>query len=405
MTRWCWSPVIWENAMNDQLHKLSRLYAVTLRKYLTDEQEAVLEQALELGRKAIAQGLGVLDMARVHQEALEKMFRSPAGTKSEEHILQAAEAFLLESLSPFEATHRGFREMNLKLQERNQELETEINERKRAEDALRQSEKHYHRLFNEAQAMQENLRNLSNKILRTQEEERKRISRELHDEVGQSLTAINVTLSTLKNNGAGNSNDSGRKLAEAQILLQETMETVHRFALDLRPAMLDELGLLPALRSYLKGFASRTGLRVHFLGNPIAEKLADNQKTVVFRIAQESLTNVSKHAHASQVEVSIRKFKDGICMEVADNGRSFKADPMNSARSKGRLGLLGMQERVRLVNGQFTVKPQPGKGTTVRVVIPFNPEVAALPLRRTQNHRDDKSHLVHTRIQPLSQKF
>src|SRR5260221_5317508 len=275
MTRWCWSPVIWENAMNDQLHKLSRVYDVTLRKYLTDEQEAGLEQALELGRKAIAQGLGVLDMARVHQEALEKMFRSPAGTKSEEHILQAAEAFLLESLSPFEATHRGFREMNLKLQERNQELETEINERKRAEDALRQSEKHYHRLFNEAQAMQENLRNLSNKILRTQEEERRHISRELHDEVGQSLTAINVTLATMRNNGAGNT-ASSQKLAETQTLLQETMETVHCFARDLRPAMLDELGLLPALRSYLKTFASRTGLHVRFCGNPIAEQLADD---------------------------------------------------------------------------------------------------------------------------------
>src|SRR5260221_14791342 len=103
----------------------------------------------------------------------------------------------------------------------------------------------------------------------------------------------------------GGNTASAKKRAETQVLLQETMGTVHRFALDLRPAMLDELGLLPALRSYLKGFASRTGLRVHFLGNPIAEKLADSQKTVVFRIAQESLTNVSKHAHASQVEVSI----------------------------------------------------------------------------------------------------
>jgi len=229
--------------------------------------------------------------------------------------------------------------------------------------------------------MQENLRNLSNKILSTQEDERKRISRELHDEVGQSLTAINVTLATMRNNGVGNT-ASGQKLAETQVLLQETMETVHRFARDLRPAMLDELGLLPALRSYLKAFASRTGLRVQFRGNPIAEQLADDQKIVVFRIAQESLTNVSKHAHASQVEVSLSKLKESICMEITDDGRSFKADPMESGKNKGRLGLLGMQERVRLVNGQFTIKPQPGKGTTVRVVIPFNPAGAIMPLSK-----------------------
>ena len=135
--------------------------------------------------------------------------------------------------------------------------------------------------------------------------------------------------------------------------------------------MLDELGLLPALRTYLNGFASRTGLRVKFHGNPIAERLEADAKTVVFRIAQESLTNVNKHAQASQVAIAIRPFKGGICMEVADDGKSFKADPKDAGKSEGRLGLLGMQERVRLVNGQFTVKPRPGKGTTVRVMVPF----------------------------------
>jgi len=379
--------------MNNPMHKLARFYAVTLQKYLENEQEAVLEHAYELGRTAIAQELGVLDVARIHQEALGKMLGSPAGRGSDGRLLKSAETFLLQSLSACEATHRGFREMNVKLQERNRELEAEIGERRRAESALQQSKKHYHRLFNEARAMQQSLRNLSNKILRTQEEERKRISRELHDEVGQSLTAISVTLATLKGNHLVNSNDSGQKLAETQSLLQETMETVHRFARDLRPAMLDELGLLPALRSYLKGLASRTGLRVHFRGNPIAEKLADDQKVVIFRVAQECLTNVSKHAHASQVEVVIRKFKDGVCMEVADDGRSFKVDPISSARSKGRLGLLGMQERIRLVNGQFVVRPRPGRGTTIRVVIPFNATRAVMQLPRALNGGKTKNNL------------
>ena len=366
--------------MNNPMSKLTRGYVLSLQNYLADGQEAGLVRAYELGREAIAKGLGVLDMARVHQEALSKVMRSPARTKDEERILQASETFLLESLSPFEATHRGFRETNLKLYERNRELESEIKERKRVESALRRSERHYHRLFNDAQFMQENLRELSNRILNTQEEERKRISRELHDEVGQSLTAVNVVLGTLRNCGIGNAEISDRKLGEVQSLLRDTMETVHGFARDLRPAMLDELGLLPALRSYLKGFACRTGLRVSFRGNPISEQLADVQKTVVFRIAQESLTNVNKHARASRVEIAIRKFRDGICMEVKDDGRSFTIGRITSARTGGRLGLLGMQERARLINGQVTIKPQPGKGTTVQVVIPFDPSTPATPL-------------------------
>lgn len=381
MTRWCSSSVILEGNMNSKLEGIARRYSAALRSYLLNEQEAVLEQAYELGRTAIAQGFGILDMARVHQDALATLMRSPVVAKHNGRLLQAAESFLLQSLSPFEATHRGFRETNVKLQQRNLELKAEIKQRQRVEDALRQSENHYCQVFNEAQAMQENLRDLSNEILRTQEDERKRISRELHDEVGQSLTAINVTLSALKNNGTGNI-ASAQKLAETQVLLQETMETVHRFARDLRPAMLDELGLLPALRSYLKGVASRTGLRVYFRGNAIAEQLADDQKTVLFRIAQESLTNVSKHAHASQVEVSVSKLKENICMEITDDGRSFKAGPKDTGKKKGRLGLLGMQERVRLVNGQFTIKPQPGKGTTIRVVIPFNPAGIGMPFEK-----------------------
>jgi signal transduction histidine kinase len=366
--------------MNKKLQGLARNYATIFRDYLSKEGEAVLEQAYEVGRVAIAQGFGVLDMARIHQNALDNALQIAVGSKHNERVLKAAETLLLESLSPFEATHRGFRETNIKLQERNQELEGEIRGRKRVEGALRRSEKHYHKLFHEAKLMQENLRNLSNKILRTQEEERKCISRELHDEVGQSLTAISVMIATLRDYGTGGSNNHAQKIVATQTLLQETMETVHRFARDLRPSMLDELGLLPALRSCLKGFASRTGLRVCFRGNSIVEKLGDDQKTVIFRIAQECLTNVSKHARASQVAVTIRKIKDGICMEVSDNGKSFHPDQINNAKSQGRLGLLGMQERVRLVNGHCSIKPQPGKGTTVRVTIPFKAAAPASAL-------------------------
>lgn len=370
----------------DHLRRLSRRYAATLRKYLANEQEAVLAEAYDLGRLAIARGLGVLDMARVHHQALEVSGWPGVGDTGRNSVLKAAHSFFLESLSPFEVTHRGFRETNLRLQqliatlekrnldlaEINRELQMEIGERKRTEKALRESGQHLRELFNEARRMEERLRNLSNQILHAQEEERKRISRELHDEVGQALMAISVTLAALKQNGAAPGASAHRKLADAQQMLQATMETVHDFARELRPTMLDELGLLPALRSYLKGFARRTGLAVQFRGNALTEKLNGDQKTVLYRVAQESLTNVAKHAGASRVAVSIRKVRDRIAMEIADNGRSFREKPEHSHPGKMRLGLLGMQERVRLVNGRFMIQPRLGRGTTVRVVIPFD---------------------------------
>jgi len=331
----------------------------------------------------------VLKVARVHHQVLERCLPASGVPKvpADSIRFRAAETFLLEALSPFEITHRGFRETNEKLQrlihvlERrnadlasmNRALETEIAGRKRTERALRESEKHYRDLFNEARQMEENLRRLSNQVLSAQEEERKRISRELHDEVGQALTAVSVTLATLKSCDAGLSGAVNPKLAEAQRLLRETMETVHGFARELRPSVLDELGLLPALRSYLKGFADRTGLEVRFQSNPAAEQLGPDEKTVLFRVAQESLTNVAKHAQATQVALNIRKVKKGISMEVSDNGKSFRtgAKQARGSRGKRRLGLLGMQERVRLVNGEFTLRARPSVGTTVRVVVPL----------------------------------
>src|SRR6266446_223235 len=172
------------------------------------------------------------------------------------------------SLSPFEVTHRGFRETNLKLHEliqtleqrhaeladANRELQSEIVERKRTEAALRESEEHFRQLFTEAKRMHENLQNLSRRVLHVQEEERKRISRELHDEGGQVLTAISVNLAMLKKDSDVTRNGRDEKLADTQALLEQMIETVHRFARELRPAMLDDLGLLPALRSYTRGF-------------------------------------------------------------------------------------------------------------------------------------------------------
>ena len=167
---------------------------------------------------------------------------------------------------------------------------------------------------------------------------------------------------------------------------------MHSFARDLRPAALDDLGLLPALRSYLKDYAERTGLLVRFERAVRDAQLSSEQKTALFRIAQESLTNVAKHAQATEVVVTLGLVKGGIQLRIKDNGRGFAAKRRQAAAEKKRLGLLGMQERVRLVNGRCIVQSAPGRGTTVIAEIPL-PAVRApvsadsVSLRRSQGSR------------------
>jgi len=216
--------------------------------------------------------------------------------------------------------------------------------------------------------------NVSELILHAQEDERKRISRDLHDEVSQALVAVSLSLETLNQSATADTESFKTKVADTRRLVLQTIDTVHRFARELRPAMLDELGLLPTLSTYLKDFANRTGLHVDFHADAGAEDLDGDRKTVVFRIAQESLTNIAKHAQASRVKFSLRKIKD----------------TMESARKKKRLGLLGMRERAGLVGGNFTIEARPGQGTTVRVMIPLqaaNATVLPKPARKMASVR------------------
>jgi PAS domain S-box-containing protein len=246
----------------------------------------------------------------------------------------------------------------------------DITERKRTEAAVQHSEEHYRELFHQAFQMQENLRRLSDRILEIQEQERTRISRDLHDEVGQALTAINVNLAVMQKTLANPPPQVARRIADTQQLLEQTMEAVHRFSRELRPAMLDDLGLLPALRSYVKSFTERTGIAVFFSAEHAAgvEQLDSQHKTVIYRVVQEGLNNAAKHAQARQVTVAISELQHRAQLEVTDDGRGFAPDAATN-----RLGLLGIAERVRLVNGEFAVESAPGRGTTLRIIIPFKP--------------------------------
>jgi len=254
-----------------------------------------------------------------------------------------------------------------------QRLKQETARRQAAEVALKASRRHYGQLLARSHLMQEQLRHLSHQILLAQEEERKHISRELHDEISQILTGINVRLAALKRETTVNAGGLKRRIASTQRLVEKSVAAVHHFARELRPAMLDDLGLIPTLLAYMKDLGKRTGLQIRFTTSTAAriEQLDSLRRTVLYRVAQEALTNVAKHAQASLVKVSIQIQPGAICMEVSDNGKSFSVDDALGARRRRRLGLLGMRERAEMVGGTFAIESAPGKGTTIRVQVPL----------------------------------
>jgi signal transduction histidine kinase len=254
----------------------------------------------------------------------------------------------------------------------NQELSREIARREAVEEALQKSERHQRQLLEQSRYMQEQLRHLSHQTLHAQEEERKRISRELHDEIAQTLVGINVHLQALTHNATHNSRGLKHKITRTQRLVEESVEIVHRFARELRPTILDDLGLIPALHSFMKEFIKRTGLRVRFTTFSGVEKLNSAQRTVLFRVAQEALTNVARHAQATRVEASIEKLPGAVRMQIKDNGKSFEVKQVLHAKKNKSLGLLGIRERLEMVGGSFEIASAPGEGTTIQVQIPLS---------------------------------
>jgi len=254
----------------------------------------------------------------------------------------------------------------------NEELKKEIVQRQAVEKALKASEQHQCRLLEKSHRMQEQLRHLSHCIIQAREEERKRISRELHDDITQTLVGINVQLETLARDTAVNPRVLRQKIARTQRLVEKSVNAVHQFAVELRPTSLDDLGLIVTLHSCLNDFMKRTGIRVHFTTFAGVEQLNSDLRTVLYRITQEALANVAQHANASHVKVNIRKIGDSVHMEICDNGKSFDLEQALNARKSQRLGLLGMRERVEMVGGAFGVESAPGHGTTVRAQVPFH---------------------------------
>ncbi len=198
------------------------------------------------------------------------------------------------------------------------------------------------------------LQKLSDRLVTAQEEERRNLSRELHDEVGQTMSAMLVELGRVET--APDSETRAERLASARSMAETSVGMVRNMALLLRPSMLDDLGLVAALRWQAREVTRRSGLKVKMVADEIAEDLPDSHRTCLYRVVQEALNNCAKHSQASQVRVVVHRDRDGLSVTVQDNGIGFEP-----SRDKG-MGLLGMEERVERLGGLFSIESRPGGG-------------------------------------------
>ena len=213
-------------------------------------------------------------------------------------------------------------------------------------------------------------RSRANQILHAQEEERKRIARELHDETSQVLTSLLISLALLEETCTEET--SRTRIAETRTLAHQTLRAVRNLSIDLRPSALDDLGLLPALRWYIKEYQQKCGIVVEFSASGLKERLSPEMETAIYRIVQESLTNTAKHAQACRVLVSIHEAPGALLIHMNDDGHGFDAEAVLKTPWQDRgLGLAGMMERASLFGGSVQIASRSGSGTTIDVCIPL----------------------------------
>lgn len=236
----------------------------------------------------------------------------------------------------------------------NLELRTEIAERERAEEQLRHS--------------LDQLRALAARLQFVREEERMRIAREIHDELGQACTALKMDIALLARKASKGQVQLRAKAESAMRLIDNLIRSMRRMASELRPSTLDDLGLVAALEWQAQEYESRTDIQCHLTLPSDSLVLDPNRSTAIFRIFQEALTNIARHAQATRVDASLTQVHHSLVLQVRDNGTGYDPKQLRAGRS---LGIVGMRERALLLDGEFTIEGIPGKGTTVTVRIPI----------------------------------
>ena len=251
--------------------------------------------------------------------------------------------------------------------------------------SLRHAETLEHRAethYAEVEQTKRELQQLSARLLEIEEEGRRRLSRELHDEIGQTLALLQIEISHTQAILATQPQAARERLDRARELAEKTVQTVRNIAVLLRPALLDDLGLVPALQFQLEDFLRRSGIASEFVEQDVAEHLPDHVKTCVYRVVQEALHNCEKHSGAKNVRVAVRQVPDFLVAEVEDDGRGFSLNEqrLSSAASvrhtNAGLGLLGIRERAAIVGGTLVIDSAPGQGTRIALRIPLEPSAA-----------------------------
>ena len=300
-------------------------YQCAMKDYLAGRGEAALERAHELGRQALAEGIGVLEMAALQHEALVRLLEETYPSLDCAQTVKRAEAFAVESLSTFEMTHRGFRESNITLRRLNEKLSEKL------------------------------------------EEGAKQVAHVLHNEAGQLLAAVMMALDRAARELPS---PAAERMGEIRALLEEMQGQLRRLSHELWPTILDDLGVDPALRFLAEGTSERTGIPVAVEGT-IQGRLPTLVETALYRTVQEALTNMAKHARASRAEVRVERGDRKITCSVWDDGVGFDVSGVLNKRGDRGLGLIGMMERLASLGGTLEINSAPAQGTELRITVPL----------------------------------
>jgi signal transduction histidine kinase len=226
---------------------------------------------------------------------------------------------------------------------------------------------HQATLFEEVQDAHKRLQVLAHSLIDAQEAERKKLARELHDRIGQALTAVQINLQ-----GVTSSSEGAYRLAESLTIVEDTLKQAHDLSLELRPSLLDDLGLVAALRWYVDRLANRSKLLRCFNADLLDTRLAPEIETACFRIAQEALTNVTRHAQATTIWVQLKAGDSDLQLIIKDDGKGFHVRKVLSLNGPNMsLGLQGMRERASALGGSVEIMSAPGQGTKVRTTFPL----------------------------------
>jgi signal transduction histidine kinase len=303
--------------------ELDARYREALKEYLTHPDEALLERAYGLGRQAMTDGRGVLDMATMHSQALAAVTASSdGGTLDRRQLLEALERFFVEAISPFEIAHRSFRDANLVLHRLNDVLENQA----------------------------------------------KRIAYALHAEASQLVASVHLALADVATRLPP---DRVKEIQSVRGLLDQIEDRIRRISHELRPTILDDMGLLPAIEFLADGISQRWGIPVAVRGT-VDGSLPLPVETALYRAAQEGLTNVARHAQATHAEVTVQHSPHVITCMVRDDGKGCDPAVIASA-SHGRrgLGLVEIRERMAALGGTLRLASQGEQGTEFTVEIPL----------------------------------